>query len=66
MGNQTRPGSKENTPKSEDFFWKVIGSFSVPFAIAALPRRCFLMTSIRNQQRLIEKWDDSDFEEHAH
>jgi hypothetical protein len=41
--------------KSEDFSRKVIGSFSVPSAMAALSRRGFLMTSIRNQQKLLEK-----------
>jgi len=36
------------------------------FHVDVLLRRSLLKTSPRNQQRLLEKWEDSDFEEQAH
>jgi len=36
------------------------------FHVDALLRRSLLKISPRNQQRLFEKWEDSDFEKQAH
>jgi hypothetical protein len=56
----------ENIPKSEEFSRKVAMLFPLLPTQTPFDRRCPLKTSLRNQQKLLGKWQESDFDDQTH